>query len=354
MPSGTSASIESTFCNSSAVRTDRQWCSNSAANDSKCGGLELQPGGGLVAAKGDQAGGARRDRLVQVEARDRAGRSLADSLAESDDDRRAVIGIDQAAGHDADDAGMPPRASEDDRAPIAQPPLPADHRVRLGHHRAARPPVASCCSDRAPRRARGATAVSPVVSISTAIIARSSRPAALIRGASPNPTIPGRQPLLAQAAADLQKRLLTLRRAVEHPLETVPDEDPILVPERHDVGDRRQRHQADRLDQEVAEVGRRFLAVAEALADLPGDLERHAGAAEVGAGIAAPLEPGVDDHVRLGQLGADRVVIGDDELEAQLTRQAGLGDGRDTAIDRDDQLGPLLAPEPRSASPLTP
>ena len=86
-------------------------------------------------------------------------------------------------------------------------------------------------------------------------------------------------------------------------------------------------------------MGRRLLAVAEALADLPGQLERHRRAAEVAERVAAPRQPRVDDHVGLGQLGADRVVVGDDQLDAQLARQPGLGDGRDPAVDRDDQLG---------------
>ena len=73
--------------------------------------------------------------------------------------------------------------------------------------------------------------------------------------------------------------------------------------ERDDVGDGGQRHQADRPDQEIAEVGRGFLAVAEALADLPRQLERHAGAAEVAAGIAAARQPGVDDTSASGKLG---------------------------------------------------
>ncbi len=66
------------------------------------------------------------------------------------------------------------------------------------------------------------------------------------------------------------------------PGQAVADQDPVLAVDRHDVGDRGQRDQADRPDEEVAEVGRGFLAVAEALADLPGQLERHAAAAEFG------------------------------------------------------------------------
>ena len=125
--------------------------------------------------------------------------------------------------------------------------------------------------------------------------------------------------------------------------------------ERHDVGHRGQRHQADRADQEVAEVGRGLLAVAEALADLPGELERHPRAAEVAAGVPAAVEPGMDDHVGLGQVVPDGVVVGHDELDAQLARQPRLVHGRDPAIDRDDQRRPgLSVASLRSASAFTP
>ena len=52
---------------------------------------QLQPGGGGVAAEGDQALGAVADRLVQVEARDRPRRALGELVAEGHDDRRPVV-----------------------------------------------------------------------------------------------------------------------------------------------------------------------------------------------------------------------------------------------------------------------
>ena len=182
-----------------------------------------------------------------------------------------------------------------------------------------------------------ARVASSVVSISTAIMARSSRPAALIRGASPKPTIPvvsrflPRQPLTSISAAQPGRGL------AGDPGQAVPDHHAILVRERHHVGDRRQRDQAHGPDQEVAEVGRGALAVAEALADLPGQLERDARPAQIAARIGAARQPRVDDHVRLRQARADRVVVGHDQLDAQLAGQLGLADRRDPAIDRDDQ-----------------
>ena len=99
---------------------------------------------------------------------------------------------------------------------------------------------------------------------------------------------PGRQLPLVQAARRPPSRPAARRvGSAAIPAEPVADEDPVLADERDDVGDRRQRHQADRPDEEVAEVGRGLLAVAEALADLPGELERHPRAAEVGARVGA-------------------------------------------------------------------
>ena len=103
---------------------------------------------------------------------------------------RAVVGLDQPAGDDADDARVPALAAQDDRAPVAEAALRRDHRVGLGDDRLLDLLPLACCSGRAPRRARGRRPASSVVSISTASIARSSRPAALIRGARPKPTVP--------------------------------------------------------------------------------------------------------------------------------------------------------------------
>ena len=180
------------------------------------------------------------------------------------------------------------------------------------------------------------------MSISTAIIARSSRPAALIRGARPNPIIPVVSFFLSSDPLTSIKALQPGARPRRDPGQAVPHHHPILVRERHHVGDRRQRDQSQGTDQEFAEVGRGPLAVAKALADLPGQLERDRRAAQIGAGLMAAGQAWVDDRVGLRQRPADRVVVGDDQLDAQLARQLGLAHRRDAAIDRDDQLGLVL------------
>ncbi len=65
----------STFCNCSGVRSCSAAFLEVRGERFESGPVELQPGGGLVAAEGDQARGAIADRLVQVEARRSSGPS---------------------------------------------------------------------------------------------------------------------------------------------------------------------------------------------------------------------------------------------------------------------------------------
>lgn len=57
---------------------------------------------------------------------------------------------------------------------------------------------------------------------------------------------------------------------------------------------------AERMDQVIAQMRRRLLAVAEALANLPGQLEGDRRAAEIAEGIRASGQPGMDQNVGLG------------------------------------------------------
>ena len=177
------------------------------------------------------------------------------------------------------------------------------------------------------------------MSNSTAIIACSSRPAALIRGASPKPIIPVVSLFLSSDPLTAIKALSPALGPVADPRQAVPHHHAILIRKRNHVGDRRQGDQSQRTHQKVTQVRRGPLAVAKTLADLPGQLERHGRAAEIGAGGMAAGQARMDDRVGPRHRRADRVVIGDDQLDAQLTRQLGLAHRRDPAIDRDDQAG---------------
>ena len=93
-------------------------------------------------------------------------------------------------------------------------------------------------------------------------------------------------------------------------------------------------------------MGRGLLAVAKALQTCQASLNATAAPQRSAKGYWLPASRGWTITSAVGQVGADRVMVGDDQLEAELARQIGLGHGRDAAIDRDDQLGPVLGRQP--------
>ena len=52
----------------------------------------------------------------------------------------------------------------------------------------------------------------------------------------------------------------------------------------------------------------------------------------------------MDNNRRLGQLGAEGMVVGDDQFQAALAGGQGLGHAADAAIDGDHQRRPAVAP----------
>ncbi|HEU4658013.1 MAG TPA: hypothetical protein VFR97_10825 [Capillimicrobium sp.] len=98
----------------------------------------------------------------------------------------------------------------------------------------------------------------------------------------------------------------------------------VLAAQRHDVGDRRQRHEV-----EVLGGGRR----AQRGDELVGD----GGGAEVRARVAADRRVH-DRRVRQRAVGARRVVVGDQDVDARGARLGDLLDGRDRAVGGDEQL----------------
>ncbi len=108
--------------------------------------------------------------------------------------------------------------------------------------------------------------------------------------------------------------------------EPLAHEPPVLVDQRHQVGDRRERDQLD-----VLGGGRR----PERLRELVGDRR----AAQPVERIAA--DSGMDDRA-VGQpaVGAGRMVVGDDHIDAGGARGGDLVDGGDRTVDGHDQSGP--------------
>ena len=118
----------------------------------------------------------------------------------------------------------------------------------------------------------------------------------------------------------------------------------VLIDQGHHVGHSSQGGQPDGLQQEIAHPRADFAGPAGLLAQGPGQLEGHARAAQVAERIAAAGQAGMDDGRRLGQLRRRLVVIGDDQLQAELAGQGGLFHGGDAAIDRDQHRRLAVAP----------
>ena len=229
----------------------------------------------------------------------------------------------QTGGDDADDARVPALFREHQGPPIAQPPS-ASIIARASST------IWRSSSCRRELQVSSVAAMdiafsrSSVVSISTAIIACSSRPAALIRGARPNATIPAVNRLFSSEPLTSIKAQ-TNARARDDARQAMPDDDSVLIGKRNHVGDGRKRHETQRSDQKVAQMRRRSLAVAKRFAHLPRELERNPRAAKIASGIGTSRQPRMNNRVRLRQLATDRMMIGDDQLNSQLApRRASL------------------------------
>ena len=118
--------------------------------------------------------------------------------------------------------------------------------------------------------------------------------------------------------------------------EAVTHENAILAGERNDVGNRRERDHAERLQEKLAKHRRGFFAVAEGFTDQPGEFERHPRAAEVGTRVADLADARVNDRRRVRKHRAGGVVVGDDQLDAELLGELRDLDRRDAAVDSDD------------------
>ena len=112
-------------------------------------------------------------------------------------------------------------------------------------------------------------------------------------------------------------------------IETELRDDAVLADQRHDVGER-----ADRRDLDEA---RHQLVAAGAAAERLHQLQRDADAGQVLVGIGAVVPLRVDDGERRRQLGVGLVVVGDDQIDAELARAPRRLGAADAAVDRDDQ-----------------
>ncbi len=125
-----------------------------------------------------------------------------------------------------------------------------------------------------------------------------------------------------------QRRQTRLLRPCE-PAQAGRRERAVLVEEGDDVGDRRERDEVRVAREE------RVLGTEQRLRQLGHD----AGAAEIGKGVVGRAR-GHDRALR--QALARPMVVGDDHVDAQAPGPLDLGDGRDTAVDGEDERDAVL------------
>ena len=252
-------------------------------------------------------------------------------LAAGDEHDRPVEPLDEPRGDDPDharDASPRPRArSRDGGASARATPRPGGSR-RAGCD--PRPPGDRGSASRARRRAGAPRRSSSVSSSSSAAPGWPSRPAALIRGASRKPTAPV-STVAGSTPADAHERLQAGPVGPREPPHPGGDERAVLV-ER--AGRRRRRSRARR--------GRGWRSSSSA-PSASSELVDDAGAAELRERVVG--RPRRDDRA-VGQGLARPVVVGDDDLEPRRPGLRDLLDGRDPAVDGQNERATLLR-EPR-------
>ena len=151
----------------------------------------------------------------------------------------------------------------------------------------------------------------------------------------------------------LQTRFLGELRQMQQPLhpqtgsaaktrQTMMDQNPIFIDERHDIGHGADRRQSDGFQKKFTHRRADFFRIARPLAQGPSQFERHARAAESRERIRRSRQSRMHNRRGGGEPIAPFMMIRDDELEAQLASRFRRPDAGDSAIDGDDQLRPAL------------
>ena len=157
--------------------------------------------------------------------------------------------------------------------------------------------------------------------------ARYSLPAALIRGASRKPIAPASIPLGSTRATSINACRPGLR--VGRAPQPLAHQSPVLVHERHAVGDRGERDEV-----EVGVGVRGVPPRRRAARGRAGARRRWRTAPDTGS----RRQPGGRSARRAAAVGARRVVVRDHHVETGGARRGDLVDGGDRAVDRDKEL----------------
>ena len=292
--------------------------------------LYLNASRGGVAAEPRQILCTVGERTVQVERVRCAPAAAALALVHRDDDDRAAEPLHEPRRHDADNAGVPILAADDEHAVpgaggVGLQRLQSSGKdllfgllalgVDLGQAFSYAGGLILVAAEQQFERYRG------VVHAARSVQARGQTVADRVRRDG-----------LAAAAGALQKRMQAGAHRVLQKGQTLADNRAVLPHQRHDVGHRTQRRQLAVHFQQLGGV---------AALERGTELERHARAAQVLERAFVVGALGVDNGDGVRQRVARQVVIRDDEVKAQLLCAGSFLDGGNAVVYRHDELEAL-------------
>ena len=299
-------------------------------------GRDAQAGGRAMAAEALEVSAAGGEARVQVVGRDGAATALATLALERDQDDRARMALDEARGDDADHA-LVPALSRGHENVVAALECPAARDLRrCGAQDRVLDPLALAVAGLellgqrlgfgARRREQEVERESRVTKPARRVDARCQAEAEVGRTHASRVDTGARHQRAEAGAVGLGEAS-----------QAAPHQRAVLVGERDDVGDRRQRHQIGELVQCGRQHGR--VAAVPARPQRLGELEHDACAAQVGEWIGRS-RGGARGHDRgIGQHVPRAVMVGHDDVESELAGASDRFGSGDAAVDRDQQAG---------------
>ena len=279
-----------------------------------------------MAAVAHQQVSAGAQRVVQVKAARCAAAAPPLAVLQRDDHRGPAVTLGQAAGHNTDDPGMPvfPRHHND--------PIPGQRRVRLqlGHRLGKEALLGLLAPGIDFRQAGGDAGGLFLIFTEQQFEGHSGGVHAARRVDAGSKAVADglRRHRLARVAARLQKRLQAGAHGILQNGKTLPHQRAVFPGQRHHIRDGAQRRQIAIHIQQLRRVG---------ALQRGGQLEGHSRTAQIleGAFIIGTL--GVHHRHRLGQRVGGKMVVGDDQIDAQLLGISGLLHGGDAVVHRHHQ-----------------
>ncbi len=284
-----------------------------------------------MAAEPDEQVGAPFERIQHVEIRNAAAGAVRHVAVDGQHDGGLVVGVDQFRCGDADDAAMPPVAADDQDVVRADGGIGLDRLLRGRHELrlfllAPQILVVQLLGERAgllleravggeeqPRRDVG----------------RAHAAGGVDAGRQHERDLIAVDGLAGQPAAIEQRPQADGVWSPAERLEAEPCDHAVLADQRHDVGQRADRGDLDERRQPLAAPG----ASAERLHQFEGDADPG----QVFVRVRAVVALGIQHGHRHRQLIVRLVVVGDDQVDAELAGAARRLDAADAAVDGNDQ-----------------